>query len=174
MRLLAIDPGDVQSALVLYDTADQRLVWWAKVPNHIAVQYIAGAATGQTAELGCDELAIEMIASYGMPVGRTTFETCVWIGRFVQTWEHYRSFLQPAPRMVYRLDVKVHLCRSAKARDSNVRQALVDRFGGTDRLAKGTKRAPGPLYGLSGDGWAALGVAITAAETPAGEESCAA
>ena len=60
--------------------------------------------------------------------------------------------------------VKSHLCHSAKANDSNIRQALIDRWGG-DQVAIGRKKAPGPLYGFSGDMWAALAVAVTAAET---------
>jgi hypothetical protein len=59
-----------------------------------------------------------------------------------------------------RATVKAHLCRSAKAKDSNVRQALIDLFGGKEN-AIGTKKTPGPLYGISGDVWAALAVAVT-------------
>jgi hypothetical protein len=95
-------------------------------------------------------LAVEMIASYGMPVGREVFETCVWIGRFVQAW-------QPgAHEFVYRRDVKMYLCGSNRAKDGNIRQALLDLVG-----PQGTKKAPGPTYGLRGDEWAALAVAVT-------------
>ena len=50
-------------------------------------------------------------------------------------------------------------------RDANIRQALIDRYGpGKDR-AIGRKLSPGPLYGLSGDCWSALAVAVTTTET---------
>jgi hypothetical protein len=98
-------------------------------------------------------LAIEMIASYGMPVGRSVFETCVWIGRFVEAWRG-----RPALRIT-RLEVKTHLCHSARAKDTNVWQALVDRFGTT-----GTKTQPGPLYGVRSHARAALALAVTAAD----------
>ncbi|CCH04029.1 hypothetical protein NH44784_000371 [Achromobacter xylosoxidans NH44784-1996] len=107
---------------------------------------------------GATTLAVEMIASYGMPVGREVFETCVWIGRFVQAWGG-------AVEMVYRKDVKMHLCGTAKAKDGNVRQAILDlypRTGGGATPQVGTKGRPGPLYGVSTHAWAALGVAITA------------
>jgi len=68
-------------------------------------------------------------------------------------------FSQHAARMrlVPRRDVKMHLCSSVRAKDGNIRQALIDRFG-----ADGTKRKPVPLAGISQHRWAALAVAVTA------------
>lgn len=103
-----------------------------------------------------DALAIEMIASYGMPVGREVFETCVWIGRFIEAWGGPYT-------LVYRKDVKLHLCGQPRAKDSNIRQALIDRYGGKDR-AVGKKATPGPLYGVSADVWSALAIAVTFAD----------
>jgi len=100
-----------------------------------------------------DTLAIEMIASYGMAVGREVFETCVWIGRFQQVWRSPESV-----RLVYRRDVKLHLCGNPRAKDPNIRQALIDLLG-----PAGTKKQPGPTYGVKSHAWAALGVAVTVA-----------
>jgi hypothetical protein len=61
--------------------------------------------------------------------------------------------------------VKLHLCGTNKAKDANVRQALLDMFprtGGGAVPQVGTKKEPGPLYGISTHAWPALGVAITA------------
>jgi len=97
-----------------------------------------------------------MVASYGMPVGKEVFETCVWIGRFMQVWHD-----PDAVRLIYRRDVKLHLCGSARAKDGNIRQALIDKLG-----PQGTKKAPGPTYGVKSHAWAALALAVTAAECP--------
>lgn len=93
-------------------------------------------------------LAIEMIASYGMAVGKEVFETCVWIGRFVQSWKPNES------KLIYRRDVKLHHCHSARATDSNVRQALIDRFG-----QPGKKKDPGLTFPLKGHLWQAFAIA---------------
>ena len=111
--------------------------------------------------LDADALAIEMVASYGMAVGASVFETCVWAGRFIERWSAVSA--AGSVTQVYRREVKLHICGSAKAKDANVRQALIDRYGGKAK-AIGRKATPGPLYGMSGDCWSALGVAITAAE----------
>lgn len=155
MRLLAIDPGTTESAYVEYDTEQRRVVSWAKLPNAEMLRRID--------ESWSKAFACEMIQSYGMSVGREIFETVLWVGRFCERWEHM-SDREPA-RLVFRREVKIHLCNSVKAKDANVRQALIDRYGGKAQ-AIGLKATQGPLYGLSGDGWAALGVAVTAAETP--------
>ncbi len=100
-------------------------------------------------------LVIEQIESFGMAVGREVFETVFWTGRFAEAWCPKRFERMP------RREVKQHLCRSARATDSNIRQALIDRFGpGTDK-AFGKKKAPGPLFGITGHKIAALAVAIT-------------
>ena len=152
-KLLAIDPGNTQSAYVLYDAATGRPSAWAKMPNEEMLSWVSTHRLN-----GTSLLAMEMVASYGMPVGREVFETCVWIGRFVERWGG-------DVRMVYRADVKLHLTHSRRSKDANVRQALLDKFGPGKEAAVGKKASPGPLYGLTGDCWSALGVAVTAAET---------
>lgn len=155
MRLLAIDPGSEESALLIYDTDTGLPTWWEKASNYHARAIID--------EAECREMHVEMIASYGMPVGVEVFETCVWIGRFTERWNQSADEERYWAQRVYRHEVKFHLCKSARAKDSNVRQALIDRYGGKEK-AIGRKATPGPLYGLSGDCWAALGVAVTVAD----------
>jgi hypothetical protein len=150
MGVFAIDPGPVISGwCVLLD---------GKV---IAADVYENERLLKLLENGCaGVLAIEMIASYGMPVGREVFETCVWIGRFFQAWKG-----SPV-ELVYRKDVKMHLCGSMKAKDANIRQALIDLFpatGGGKIPQIGTKAKPGPLCGVSTHVWPALAVAVTVA-----------
>lgn len=155
MKILGIDPGNTHSAWVVYDTEAGRPE--AKGYDHnseLVLRLEAG-------DIRADMLVIEMIACYGMPVGREVFETCTWIGRF--EWAARRSY--GITHRLYRTEIKTHLCGTPRAKDPNVAQALKDRFGGSS--CKGTKKAPGPLYGFAGDMWAALAVAVTWAETKA-------
>ena len=99
-------------------------------------------------------LVIEMVASYGMPVGTDIFETCVQIGRFEQAWKGETA-------RIFRREVKLHLCNNVRAKDSNVWQALVDRYGPGKAKAVGTKKAQGPLYGVTKHARAALAVGVT-------------
>ena len=148
--ILAIDPGSKKSAYVWYTSMSEPVCDWGWIDNHNLADVVSKA--------WCDRLAIEMVASYGMAVGRDVFDTCVWIGRFVQ------AFHGPHTK-VFRRDIKLHLCGQPRAKDSNVRQALIDRYGSTKREAIGTKKEPGPLYGVSKHGWSALAVAVTYDET---------
>ena len=146
--ILAIDPGPTESAWVLlYGNA---VLAWAKEPN----ERVLAMLQNDNIKAVRHPLVIEEIASYGMPVGREVFQTVRLAGRFEQVFAGGPVHYLP------RLAVKLYLCHSARAKDGNVRQALIDRWGGK-MAALGTKKAPGPLYGISGDGWAALAVAVT-------------
>lgn len=153
-HLLAIDPGPTESALLLYNTTTKRPVAWEKLPNTCCWPTWAWTA---------DRLAVEQVASYGMPVGAEVFETCVWTGRYIERWYHHH---ETHPVRVTRKQVMVHVCGSARGNDATLRMALIDRYGGKER-AVGRKASPGPLYGMNVDHRAALGVAITATEKDA-------
>ena len=47
---------------------------------------------------------------------------------------------------------------SGKGKDAQVREVMIEQHGGSKALAIGTKKAPGPLYGVSGHAWQALGL----------------
>lgn len=145
MIILAIDPGCAESAWLIYEAESGNINGFGKDKNDDLFSMLNPFLT--------DHLAIEMIASYGMPVGKEVFETCIWIGRYIE-------FFNGPHTLIYRKDVKMHLCNSVKAKDANIRQALLDKVG-----PQGTKKAPGPTYGISKDVWSALAIAVTFAET---------
>lgn len=144
-HILAVDPGTTESAWV-YLVGGIPLSH-GKWPNEDVLSKL------KASPLGDELLAVEAVASYGMPVGAEVFETVFWSGRFVQAYDgpHVR---------VYRREVKLHLCASVRANDATIRQAILDRFGGKDK-AIGKKATPGPLYGIKADEWAALAVGLT-------------
>jgi hypothetical protein len=145
--VLAIDPGPTESAFVLYD--GERIAKHMKADNVLLCDAV------MTKCLDADHMVIEKIASYGMAVGAEVFETCYWSGRFAQA---FYAHLKPVHR-IPRKAIVTHLCGSARAKDANVRARLIDIFGGKEK-AIGRKKTQGPLYGLAGDEWAALAVAI--------------
>lgn len=154
-RLLAIDPGSTESGWVLIDTETRRPLDFGKTENALL------EARMWSRDLMFSDAVIEMVASYGMAVGAEVFETCVWIGRFYSAADELSD-----PRLITRHPIKLHHCHSAKANDSNIRQALIDRFApGVSNHGKGTKAAPGWFYGFSADVWQAYALAVYAADT---------
>ena len=164
MKVLAIDPGNTKSAYVLMD--GYKPLEFGILENDELRQKMSTMSVTEsllaygTSETEVDKFhvhtAIEMVASYGMPVGREVFDTCVWVGRF---WEN-------SPRrdvtLIYRMEEKMTLCHDSKAKDSNIRQALIDRFAKHDKKnGKGTKADPDWFYGFSADVWSAYAVGVT-------------
>jgi hypothetical protein len=155
MRILAIDPGSAQSAwLVLSDGRPYR---FGILGNDELLELLRRRIHT------VDVVVIEKIESYGMAVGREIFDTVHWAGRFTEA-------CRPSPVVqLPRRAVKVALCGDTRAKDANIRQALIDRYGGPS--AVGRKADPGPLYGIARDTWSALAIAITYADTLTGPQS---
>jgi hypothetical protein len=163
VKLLAIDPGNIESAYVLMD--GYKPVDFGKVQNNQLLDTILARGLAEWP----DVVAIEMIASYGMPVGREVFDTCVWIGRYSLAM----ALGGTAVEYVYRQEVKLNLCGSSRAKDSNIRQALIDRFAERDlKNGKGTKAAPDYFYGFKADVWAAFSVGCTYLDTRKEDTPC--
>ena len=146
--LLAIDPGNVFSGWVHLNTATYEVLGKGKDINEDLLQWL------EDGTLKPDSVCIEMIKSYGMSVGHTVFETCVWIGRF---YERGRIITGTDPDLIFRQEIRLHHCKSPKANDSTVRQALVDRFApNASNGGKGSKKEPGFFYGFAKDMWQAF------------------
>ena len=154
MIIRAIDPGPVLSAYVDFDTETRLVVTMDKIRNDELLE------STEEPGAGFEKLYIEMIASQGMAVGASVFRTCVWIGVFAKAFKGDCGLI-PRP------SVKLHMCGSSRANDANISASVANRYGGDTRTAKGTKKSPGPLYGISKDIWQALALAITATENPA-------
>jgi Holliday junction resolvasome RuvABC endonuclease subunit len=143
--VLGIDPSDTRHAWALYDSKHNLV-------RNFGRDFLVECST---AIWSVDLVAVEMVASYGMAAGATLFDTCVEIGRLLTYIEKFYAF----PRRITRTEVKLAICGQARAKDSNVRQALIDMWGGKEATKKG-----GPLHGVAADTWAALAVAVAAAK----------
>ena len=152
MRILAIDPGNNESGIAVIDVATRRPLHIGKIPNDAVLKAIVAQDVRR--------VGIEMIASYGMPVGQEVFDTCVWVGRFQEV-----ATRRMPTELVYRRDVKLHHCHSSKATDATVTQALVDRFArGQKNRGKGTKADPGWFHGFRADIWQSYALAVYIAD----------
>lgn len=153
MLILGIDPGTTHSAGVLIDAGSGgiEVSTCFDLPNEKAIWNMQWG----------DALAIEMIQSFGKGsmIGADTIWTIYWIGRFAE----FRAASNLATKfnhsLYLRSTIRANICGTAKAKDGVVRQAIIDRLG-----PPGTKKNPGPTYGVTGHCWQALAVAICHAD----------
>lgn len=157
-RIFAIDPGPETSAWVLYDDARKQVFDACACEGNDAI--ISGMLSGVYPGNGTRVCVIEEIVFYGRPVGRAIFETCTWIGRF----EQCLLMMEHEVRLISQPQVRLHLCGNLRAGDCDIRQAIIDRFGSNRKAAIGTKKDPGPLYGIKSHAWSALALAIVVAD----------
>ena len=154
--ILAIDPGNIESGYVLVEHDGQeirKVLDVGKTTNERIVEKMMNDLPL------ISDFAIEMVQSMGQTVGQEVFDTCVWVGRF---WEvaRYAYVGISGKKTIYRREEKLYLCGCLSAKDKNIRQALIDRYG-----VVGTKKNPGFFYvngtKFAKDMWAAMAVAVT-------------
>lgn len=145
--VFGIDPGPEEHAIVVWDPALRRVI---RSHNYSTVETQALLSRAVSDE---DVVACEWIESFGMAVGQPVFRTVFEIGRICCSVS--------GVRLVPRQEIKLHLCRDSRAKDTNVRTALIDSIG-----IVGTKKNPGPLHGISSHLWSALAVAVYAGDVP--------
>ena len=150
MRVAAIDPGPEESALVVIE--GDKLLFAGIEQNQCILLRLRNALWSPL--LKDAHLVIEQVASYGMSVGAEVFETCTWSGKFAEAWSNAAMDTKEVHRMK-RKEVVLEVCGSTKAKDSNVRQAMIDRWG-PPRIGKGKTGKPGPTHEVTADSWQAL------------------
>lgn len=150
MRIMAIDPGDVDSGYVIME--GYKPIKFGKLSNTELLNIITLNAND------LDMVVIEMIASYGKAVGANVHETTFWVGQF------YRHAVNMGVNVdrIYRMEEKMAICHDSRAKDTNIRTALIDRFADHDKKGgKGTKTNPDWFYGFKADVWMAYAVGVT-------------
>jgi len=167
MKILTIDPGNEESAYVIYDTETKLPTEWGMKTNPEMRQHIC--------QIAVDAIAEQCVIEYTPPYTMTTqgghsfvpnqvVLTAIELGRFIQVWEYHNDDGDEAETLS-RIEIKKHMLGRATGNDSHITQAILERYGGTREQAVGRKASPGPLYGVKKDVWAALAVAITWSET---------
>lgn len=150
MNVLSLDVGTMQSGFCIidYDTYQPKL--FGKINNSDLLDIVKKS--------DYDVLVYEEFQSYGTQMGVSTITSITWNGRFIQLAEDRQKEVVP----IFRREVKMNLCNSVKANDSNVRHALISRFAKFDfKNGKGTKQRPDWFYNFKADCWSAYGLACT-------------
>jgi len=180
--IVGIDPGSTSSGVVIFDVDFFKIVLAEEFNNEQLLKVLRGFPYNIEVESkfifdirDMEDLYIEDIEGMGLSVGRSVFETAKWIGRFSEAYEKCtnRKSIE-----VFRSDEKIILCgtrtyvnpvngKRKSVGDKQIRASLIERFdpvGGGKIPQIGTKKNPGPLYGVKGHCWQALSVLITGIE----------
>ncbi len=150
--VLGIDAGSEETGLCLVEAATFKPIVFGKIKNEEVFLWLKENNDKINDEFCV--VAYEQFKNYGMPMGDSTIKSIEWNGRFKQHLNDVYKITKQFPIM--RVEEKVNICKSVKAKDSHIRQALIDRFGEV-----GTKKKPGFFYGFKKDVWSAFAVAIT-------------
>ena len=159
MKIIGVDPGTSQTGWVIYNTISHSVENSGVTDNE---EFLNSVIENEDYDI----MAIERIASYGMPIGAETIRTIEYIGRYWQKVLDSNKISAKVELFYKKVDINPTICGSNKAKDANIRQAIMDMFpknGGGSNPSVGTSKQPGVLYGIGTHKWAALAVALTCA-----------
>lgn len=163
--ILSIDPGPEKSAWAVVDEetyvgpdADDfmpfehvtapKLLGWKHEPNQDLIDRIIAGKKFKNVKY----LVIEECVSYGTTMGRTVLDTIFVSGMIWQAW--IMSQEDAYIVKITRPTVRTHMCGKATGVSAAVmRSRIYDIYAGNKgrKGAVGTKKNPGPLYGIKGD-----------------------
>jgi len=154
MIFVGIDPGDIETGWALWD--GERFLGGGVVENKYLLQELMNqdipSLGGQHYNVLPDcKVAIECIGTMSQGVGRTIFDTCIWMGMFIRDFQNQGV----TPELILRSQIKSVITGKPGAKDGDVNRALREQIG-----EKGTKKNPGPLYGIRSHAWQALACAV--------------
>ena len=153
MRIYAVDPGPTSSGVVLYSATSRKVLRSEKAtPNEDVLRGILALRSSIV-------VAVERVQAQGI-AGNDLMRTCEWSARFAQAALDSGHIM----RWHYRREVCRHLHVTGAGKDAQVRARCIELHGGDRRTAQGVKASPGPLYGVSGHAWQALGLAMLVAD----------
>lgn len=181
MRILAIDPGPDTSGWVLYDSDEHAVIASNSderngfLERWITIIQMGDTPTDDSDIYSFDKLVIEDIQNYGKVVGTDIFDSLKWIGQFSRAWKGDDNKNPDGAVLIKRNIVKLNLCggniytnpvtgATSAVSKSTIRHAVMERFsatGGGARPVIGTKKSPGPLYGMEKHAFDALALALT-------------
>lgn len=159
MNILALDVGTTESGFCLMQEQTYMPLRFGKISNEELLVIVKKEDYGK--------LVYEAFASYGMAIGQSTIKSIEWNGRFIQCALDREIPVFP----IFRKDEKINICGTMKAKDANIRQALIDRFAKHDfKNGKGTKNEPDWFFGFRADSWSAFAIGTTYLDLYKGEE----
>ena len=145
---IGLDPGTTKTGWVVFDPKEEAVLHAGHDPNDFIMDLLDTCGPG-------DKVFMECFAAQGMPLGESSIETVRWEGRFIE-----RARTEVC--RISRREIKVLICNSSRAKDANIRQALVDLYAyGHPNHGYGTVKEPSPLRclkGTSSHGFSALAV----------------
>lgn len=162
MKYLGIDPSSIDhNGVVVWDDDTETIVYKNWCDGETVVQIMRYSLSPFT-EAPFDQVWCETMQHMGMEVGADVFNTCFWIGEY----RRVAKDLGLTFNMVTRTSIKIHHCRTNKAKDPNVRRAIIERYGYWEhgKTGLGLKKHPGKLFGVKEDMWSGLAIALYAAD----------
>ncbi len=151
-KILCVDPGATHSGVAFLENGMLR---WSDsaMPNGALLEKLKYLKDKGGA------IAMEEFESYKLAIGQPSVQTIFWSGRF------YEASGWPV-ELFTRKEVKIFMLGRVGVKNSKkaTRDALLTLYpadGGGKTPQIGTKRKPGPLYGLTGHAVSAMEVGIT-------------
>lgn len=160
MYYLGIDPGERESGVVVYDAMRKQVCDSRSNFDNRGLAVWLGANDGiwnlpNGGFVAVDAIVCEKPTAMGQPLSKNLVETIHWTGAMWWAWQPRAAW-----GWITRNEVKVAICgKCAGVKDAHVLCGVQERFGGKDKC-KGTKKDPGPCYGVSGHAWQALAAVV--------------